>query len=123
MQEGGRIASEAVSVGIRTALNILEKWSCDSQQAKALLKLPESYNNLDLDKVNFSLEHVERVSYILNIHASLRMVFTNPENIYGFMKMVNHNFPFNGVTPIDFISNGETVNFQTVMEHIDKLIL
>jgi len=110
-----------VSVEIRAALKILEKWSCDPQQAKILLKLPENFSYLDFEQVSFSLEQVERVNYILNIHASLRELFSNPENVYGFMNMVNHNSPFNGTTPVDFICNGEAVNFQLVIDHIDRL--
>lgn len=111
----------AVSVGMRAALKILEKWSCDPQQAKTLLKLPENFSYLDFEQVSFSLEQVERVNYILNIHASLCELFTNPENVYGFMNMVNHNSPFNGTTPVDFILDGEAFNFQLVIDHIDRL--
>ncbi|ABN63779.1 MULTISPECIES: hypothetical protein [Shewanella] len=110
----------AVSVGIRAVLKILEKWSCDQQQVKALLKLPENYNDLDFEHENFSLEQVERVRCILNIHASLRTLFTNPENVYGFMSMVNHNSPFNGSTPLNFILNDKAYNFQLVIKHLES---
>ena len=63
--------STSVGVGMRAALLILEKWNCNQQQIQTLLKLPEKYNNLDIEKVNFSQDQIVRISYILNIHAGL----------------------------------------------------
>ena len=115
--------STAARVGMRTALLILEKWNCNQQQIQTLLKLPEKYDNLDIEKVNFSQDQVERISYILNIHAGLSVLFSNPENIYGFMNMVNHNEPFNGTRPIDVICNGKTNDFKMINTHINQLII
>lgn len=85
--------------------------------------MPEKYNNLDIEKVNFSQDQVERISYILNIHAGLSVLFSNPENIYGFMNMVNHNEPFNGTRPIDVICNEKINHLKMVMVHIDQLVI
>ncbi|MFB2773884.1 hypothetical protein [Shewanella xiamenensis] len=115
--------STSVMVGMRAALLILEKWNCNQQQIQTLLKLPEKYNNLDIEKVNFSQDQIVRISYILNIHAGLSAFFSNPENIYGFMNMVNHNEPFNGTRPIDVIFNGNINDFKIVMSHIDQFVI
>ncbi|ASF13730.1 hypothetical protein FJD32_007680 [Shewanella sp. LC6] len=115
--------STAARIGMRAALLILKKWNCNQQQIQALLKLPEKYNNLDIEKVNFSQDQVERISYILNIHAGLSVLFSNPENIYGFMNMVNHNEPFNGTRPIDVICNEKINHLKMVMVHIDQLVI
>lgn len=115
--------STAARVGMRTALLILEKWNCNQQQIQTLLKLPEKYDNLDIEKVNFSQDQVERINYILNIHAGLSALFNNPENIYGFMNMVNHNEPFNGTRPIDVICNGKINHFKIIISHIEQLVI
>jgi hypothetical protein len=111
----------AVRVGMRTVLKILEKWSCNQRQVQNVLQLPENYESLDFEQMSFSREQVERASYILNIHAGLRSTFTNSDNVYGFMNMVNNNNPFNGLKPIDFICNGEIEKFKLLQEHIDWL--
>jgi hypothetical protein len=118
MKEIDCIESSVVKVAMGTVLRILEKWGCDQQQVQAVLKLPENYSDLDFEQVSFSREQVERVSYVLNIHASLSTLFSNPENVYGFMKMVNINKPFNGTRPIDFICNSETEKFKILFVHI-----
>lgn len=43
--------------------------------------------------VSLSRDQLDRVSYILNMHAALRTVFDNPENVYGFVRKRNHT-PF-----------------------------
>tara|TARA_R110002033_G_scaffold15894_1_gene44600 strand:- start:2502 stop:2876 length:375 start_codon:yes stop_codon:yes gene_type:complete len=122
MQEIDCYDPRVVRVGFKTVLRILEKWSCSQQQIQKLLKLPENYEqSLQFEQMCLSKEQVERISYILNIHAGLRVAFNNPENIYGFINMVNHNSPFNGNKPIYFICNGELEHFQRLQDHIDSL--
>ncbi|MGS0828329.1 hypothetical protein ACVBIO_21335 [Shewanella sp. 0m-8] len=111
-----------VRIGLKTVLDILAKWNCSQQQIQALLKLPENFDALSFEEMSFSDEQVERVSYILNIHAGLRVAFTNQKNIYGFMSMVNHASPFNGMQPIDFICNGDRQCLQRLQAYIDGLI-
>lgn len=114
--------STAIRVGMITAMRILEKWNCNQQQFQTLLMLPENYNDIDLEKMCFSQDQVERVSYILNIHAGLSTLFSNPENIYGFMNMVNYNEPFNGTKPIDILCDEKTNQFEIIFNHIYQLL-
>ncbi|MGI2214346.1 hypothetical protein [Shewanella oncorhynchi] len=115
MQEIDFIGSSATRMGMRTSLKILEEWGCNQEQVQALLTLPRNYNDLDFEQVSFNQEQIERINYILNIHAGLNALFSNPENIYGFMNMINHNHLFNGAKPIDVILNEESDNFQLVI--------
>ena len=116
-----------VRVGLKTVLDLLAKWNCNQQQIQALLKLPENFDALSVEassfeEMSFSDEQVERVSYILNIHAGLRVAFTNQKNVYSFMSMINHASPFNGMQPIDFICNGDRQCLQRLQAYIDGLI-
>ncbi|MGI2151232.1 hypothetical protein ACRN97_21910 [Shewanella baltica] len=123
MQEIDFNGSSATRIGMRTSLKILEEWGCNQEQVQALLTLPKNYNDLDFEQVSFNQEQIERISYILNIHAGLNALFSNPENIYGFMNMVNHNHLFNGAKPIDVILSEESDNFQLVINHINQLLI
>ena len=111
----------AVRVGVTSVLNILAKWQCSKLQIQSLLQLPLDYESLDIETMSFSQEQLESVSYILNIHAGLNATFSNTENIYGFMNMTNFNSPFNGVTPIKFLTPGKQSDFKTVLDAIDRL--
>lgn len=114
-------SSSTMARGLRTVFNILDKWKCSPEQQWCILGMKKStyYKNREsVDTARLSGDQVERISYILNIHAALRIVFDNPENVYGFMSMENHNPYFNGRTPLDLISTG---NFGTLYETFKRV--
>lgn len=81
--------SKAFMMGV----NILDKWQCTSAQKQAILSIPKSTYHRYLKEPNSVLlnpDQLERLSYIANIHQALRIVFSNPDNVYGFMKMKIH---------------------------------
>ena len=49
------------------------------------------------------------------------MVFTNPDNVYGFMKMVNNNPYFNGRTPLSLIATGQFGALYEVAKRVDSM--
>ncbi|ROZ79956.1 hypothetical protein EF096_19395 [Pseudomonas neustonica] len=77
---------------------------------------PESFVILGFDlgvitkgraRKDITEEQNYRISVILNIHATLRLVFLNPANQHGFMRMRNNNTFFNGRTPLEIIKSGD----------------
>ena len=103
---------------------ILENWRCSVEQKVAILGLSRSnyYRYLNADSV-FSLSHeqLERLSYLANIHHTLRLQFSNKDNVYGFMNMVNHNNYFNGQTPLALIATGDLDSLSAVAKHIESM--
>lgn len=55
---------------------------------------------------------------ILEIHEELEKIFSNKENIFGFMRMKNNNQPFNGQMPILMLKKGEG---EKVIEGIKRM--
>jgi hypothetical protein len=83
---------------------ILDRWQLSVPQKIAILGFE---SEADLGRfvdspptLNWSPSLEQRLSLIINIHTNLRVLFSNPENIYGFMTMVNNNSPFLGKRPI-----------------------
>lgn len=117
-------SQDMVSKSLRAALNILDKWGCSPEQAWNILGMKRStyyrYREAGV-KPRLSRDQVERASYILNIHAALRLVFDNPENVYGFMSMENHNPYFNGRSPLSIIASGNFGSLYEVFRRIDSL--
>ena len=112
------------SVAFKVAFNILEKWGCTALQKQAILGIKKgSFNRYqkDLDTVSLSDDQLERISYITNIHQALRTVFSNPDNIYGFMSMKNNNPYFNGRTPLSIISTGKFGALYEVFKRVDGM--
>ncbi|MBB3231133.1 hypothetical protein [Halomonas stenophila] len=108
---------DKVTTGLQAAVTILGKWGASSEQGTAILRVsldtyararrrdPEWQVNLDEDQLT-------RISYVLNIHAALRVIFDNPENLYGFMAMANHNEGFNGRSPLEVIAYGDIISLR-----------
>ncbi len=64
---------------------------------------------------------MQRISFILNIYAVLRLVFDNPENVYGFPAMANDNELFNGRTPLEIMSQGDMISLYETFRRFDVL--
>lgn len=97
------------SAGLIAAFNILDKWGCSAKQIQTILRVSKSayYNyRKHPEKASLTSDQMERLSYVLNIHAHLKRLFESPTNVYGFMSMENHNPYFNGRRPLDVISTG-----------------
>lgn len=114
------------ATGLKTAVTILEKWGASGEQGEAILRVSHSsYARAKkkdaLQKINLDRDQLTRISLILNMHAALRIVFDNPENLYGFMKMKNHNPFFEGRTPLEIMGNGDFVAVYETFRRIDTL--
>jgi hypothetical protein len=90
---------------IKAVATLFERWQLTIGQKIAILGFESeadlrifvnSASSADLTPV---LE--QRLSLILSIHERLRLLFSNPTNIYGYMTMVNNNSPFDGQRPIE----------------------
>ncbi|MBL4942226.1 MAG: DUF2384 domain-containing protein [Colwellia sp.] len=108
----------------RLCNSILDKWGCSTNEKQAILRLTKSsYHRYkkDNDSASLSSDQLERISYIANIHQALRLVFSNPDNVYGFMRMKNDNPYFNGNSPLSLISSGNFGALYEVFKRIDAM--
>ncbi|ATM95143.1 Uncharacterized conserved protein [Yersinia frederiksenii] len=112
-------------IAVRAAMNIMDKWECSAEQQQNILQLSKAtfykYRSKATKTASLSHDQLTRISYLLNIHSALRVVFSNPENVYGFMTMSNNNPFFNGMTPLSLIENGEFGHLHEVAKRIDVL--
>jgi hypothetical protein len=114
------------ATGLRAAVNILEKWQATTDQACRILRISRSTHARAKLRdtawsVSLDADQMQRVSFILNMHAALRLVFDNPENVYGFPSMANHNEFFNGRAPLDVMSQGDMISLYESFRRIDSL--
>jgi Protein of unknown function (DUF2384) len=118
------LPASAAQAAITSVLNIMDKWSCSEKEKMALLGIGRStlhkYHSAP-SSARLSPDLLERISYLLNIHAILRMLFENPENVYGFMRMPNHNAFFNGKAPMEILSSGLVSALYEVHRHLDAI--
>ena len=112
--------------GLRTAVGILEKWAASSDQACRILRISRSTYTRARQRdpswaVALDADQMQRISFVLNIHATLRLVFDNPENVYGFPSMANDNEFFNGRSPLEIMSQGDMISLYETFRRIDVL--
>ena len=112
------------AAGFKAATNIMASWGADAQLCQKILKIGKTtyhkYKSTP-EKTKLSDDQLERISYILNMHQALRIVFSNPENVKGFMGMVNHNDYFAGRAPLDVIGTGRFADLYEVAKRVDCL--
>jgi hypothetical protein len=111
----------AITSAVATLLN---RWRLTESQKIAILGFESDADLASFvdspSTLNWSPALEQRLSLILNIHEKLRLLFSNPENIYGFMTMVNNNSPFWGQKPIEMASqNLDALN--TVYQAISSI--
>ena len=112
--------------GLRAAVSILEKWKATGDQACRILRISRSTytraRQRDPDwAVALDADQMQRISFVLNIHATLRLVFDNPNNVYGFTSMANDNEFFNGRSPLEIMAQGDMISLYETFRRIDML--
>ncbi|MEH6670294.1 antitoxin Xre/MbcA/ParS toxin-binding domain-containing protein [Halopseudomonas sp.] len=116
----------ASATGLRTAVAILDKWGATGEQGEAILRVSHSTyarakRKDGLASINLDRDQLTRVSFVLNIHAALRTIFDNPDNLYGFMQMPNDNAFFLGRSPLEVMGSGDIVAVYETFRRIDVL--
>jgi hypothetical protein len=64
---------------------------------------------------------MQRIGIILNMHSTLRTVFDNPENVYGFAAMANQNDFFYGRSPLEIMAQGDMISLYETSRRIQAL--
>ncbi|SDU28166.1 hypothetical protein SAMN05216296_2829 [Pseudomonas pohangensis] len=105
---------------------ILDIWGASREQACKILRISRSTYNRAKQRapgwtVSLDADQMQRVSFVLNIHAVLRQIFDNPENVYGFPSMANNNAFFNGRSPLEIMAQGDMISLYEVYRRIDAL--
>ena len=113
-------------VGLQTAVSIFEKWGVTIDQACRILRISRSTYTRAKQRdpqwsVSLDADQMQRISFVLNIHAALRTVFDNPDNVYGFTSKVNHNDFFNGRSPLEIMAQGDMISLYETFRRINAL--
>ncbi len=117
-------ATLTAEAAIATALNILNKWNCTEKEKMAILGVGRSTLHkyqASPGSARLTADLLERISYLLNIHALLRTLFENPDNIYGFVRMPNRSAFFGGKAPMEIMSSGLMTALYEVYKHLDAI--
>ena len=116
-----QLSDQQASTALRVAIKILQLWGVLEQEQSVILGF--NRKNLTEDQMQSALskDQLSHISLILDIHATLRSVFSNPANQHGFMRMRNNNSFFNGRTPMEIIGSGELKDLYETWHRIKSL--
>ncbi|KTD36064.1 hypothetical protein Lnau_1048 [Legionella nautarum] len=116
------ISTGQVHTAFKAVLNILHKWRCSTEEMQTLLGLKRStlfkYKSMP-EKASISPDLTERLSYLLNIHAALRILFSNPDSVYGWVRKPNYAPFFNGKSAMDIMLQGRVVDLWAVASRLN----
>lgn len=103
---------------IRTVISLLKNWSANDDEARTILNLsPTTYAEWRRNNVGYvSPEQVYRSALLLQIHAALRMRFSDASRAAGWMNRPNDIF--SGRTPLGLIAGGELSSLERLLVYL-----
>jgi hypothetical protein len=117
-QENAIDPSKALPVVFR----ILDKWQCSTDEQLTLLGI-SSRSTLNKYKessggIRLGVDLQERMSYILNIHKSLRVLFSVDDSIYGWVRKPNSHPFFAGRSAMEIMQGGRVADLYEVANRL-----
>ena len=115
-------STKAGQVALKFFFNLMEKWDCTVEQQMVLLgSIGRStlYKYRQLPEVRLPRDTMERVSYLMGIHKSLRILFGDKPSTYEWIKKANSEAPFNGNRALQVMLAGGVVDLADVRRYLD----
>ncbi|MFP5593811.1 antitoxin Xre-like helix-turn-helix domain-containing protein [Kluyvera sp. 142486] len=124
VQESHVNGSVDTSKALPVVFRILEKWQCNTDEQLRLLGI-SSRSTLNKYKeskggIRLSVDIQERMSYILNIHKCLRLLFTADDSIYGWVRKPNSHPFFAGRSAMDVMNGGRVADLYEVASRLQS---
>jgi hypothetical protein len=120
------LSETKMALALRLGARILASWQTTTEESATILMVSSSIilEALDgsLSRIELESEQVQRIALLVDIDLCLRALFSNPENILGFMRMENNNPFFDGCSPIERILTGDLDTFCKTATHIRSLL-
>lgn len=114
-------AATAITIGARTLAN----WGATYDQGASVLRVSRNVYakalNGRLNEIKADRDQILRASMIVDMHGAIRTVFSNPENVKGFMRMKNDNPFFDGRSPLDIIESGDFISLYETHRNLTTL--
>ena len=102
----------------KSLLNLVNRFDFKESEARVLMgDMPRSTYTSHRAKLN--RDQKERVSYLLGIYKSLRILFDDGEQARTWINRENALPPFNGATPKEYMLEGGIVRLSDVRRFLD----
>lgn len=115
-------SAQAGHVALKFFFNLMEKWHCTVDEQTVLLgSIGRStlYKYKQLPEVRLPRDTLERVSYLMGIHKSLRILFGDKPSTYDWIRKPNSEAPFNGISALQLMLAGGVMDIAVVRRYLD----
>lgn len=113
------VTQEEAAAMFRAAVHLFGKWGLTDEQAATLLDMPvRSYRRWKADGAcRVSRDGRARLSNLMGLHKALRMIFSEPQRGYAWIKA--GNAAFGGASALDVMLGGELTDIMRVRHYLD----
>lgn len=113
------ITQEEAAAMFRAALGLFGKWGLTDDQAATLLDMPvRSFRRWKAQGPGrISRDGSARLSNLMGIHKALRLIFSEAQRGYGWIKAGNSGFA--GLSALDVMLGGELTDIMRVRRYLD----
>ena len=117
--DSGRITDAEGGAMLRAVLTLFGKWDITDEQGATLLDLPlRTYRRWKAGQPGrLDRDTRARLSNILGIHKALRILFSEPQRAYGWIKAPNSAFARE--TALAIMLRGELTDLMRVRRYLD----
>ena len=113
------ITPDEAGAMFRAVLNLFGRWDLTDEQAATLLDMPvRTYRRWKAEGPGrVSRDGAARLSNLIGIHKALRIVFSEAQRGYGWIK--SSNSAFAGLSALDIMLGGELTDIMRVRRYLD----
>jgi hypothetical protein len=113
------VTQQEAAAMFRAALNLFAKWELTDEQAATLLDMPvRSYRRWKAEGPGrISRDGRARLSNLMGIHKALRIIFSEPQRGYAWIR--TGNTAFAGASALDVMLGGELTDIMRVRRFLD----
>ena len=109
-------------VALKGFFNICREWRCSQEEMMQMLggisrSTLAKYQKLPYIKL--SRDTLERISYLLGIYKSLRVMYPTAERANRRIRLVSSEVPFSGVSALDFMARGSMKHLLQARRYFD----
>ena len=115
----GPVTQEEAAAMFRAALGLFGKWELTDEKAATLLDMPvRTYRRWKAEGPSrVSRDGCARLSNLMGIHKALRIIFTEAQRGYAWIKASNAAFA--GSSALDIMLGGELTDIMRVRRYLD----
>ena len=113
------VTRDEAAAMFRAALNLFGKWELTDEQAATLLDMPvRSFRRWKAEGPGrISRDGRARLSNLMGIHKALRIIFTEPQRGYEWIRAGNSAFA--GPSALDVMLGGDLTDLMRVRRYLD----